>query len=66
MLVVLPPYLCALLSPATLQEKELPKEKDATLWDCEELALRYVLEDGKLNLYVHGHFRATWCCRLWS
>lgn len=31
-------------------EKEIPKEDDATLWECEELALRYVLEDGKLNL----------------
>jgi hypothetical protein len=42
-----------------MQEKELPKEKDATLWDCEELALRYILEDGKLNLYVS---MARCCC----
>ena len=42
---------CVFISARYLaQEKELPKEKDATLWDCEELALRYVLEDGKLNL----------------
>jgi hypothetical protein len=42
---------CVFISTRYLaQEKELPKEKDATLWDCEELALRYVLEDGKLNL----------------
>ena len=33
-----------------LQEQLLPKDSDATLWDCEELALRYILEDGKLNL----------------
>lgn len=33
------------------QEQRLPKAKaDATLWECEELALRYLLEDGKLNL----------------
>lgn len=31
-------------------ERDLPKKEDATLWECEELALRYVLEDGKLNL----------------
>eukprot|EP00753_Platysulcus_tardus_P006063 PLAT13960.1.p2 GENE.PLAT13960.1~~PLAT13960.1.p2 ORF type:complete len:304 (-),score=161.81 PLAT13960.1:134-1024(-) len=32
-------------------EKALPKaSEDATLWECEELALRYLLEDGKLNL----------------
>ena len=31
----------------------MPKKKDdATLWECEEVALRYILEDGKLNLYV--------------
>lgn len=32
-------------------ERNLPKDKaEATLWECEELALRYLLEDGKLNL----------------
>lgn len=32
-------------------ERKLPKDKEeATLWECEELALRYLLEDGKLNL----------------
>ncbi len=34
------------------QELRVPKEKaDATLWECNEYALRYILEDGKLNLY---------------
>ncbi|RHY37642.1 hypothetical protein DYB25_007491 [Aphanomyces astaci] len=28
----------------------MPKQDNATLWECEELALRYILEDGKLNL----------------
>lgn len=41
----------AALSPPLFQEKSLPKAEGASLWDCEELALRYVLEDGKLNLY---------------
>ncbi|KDO27061.1 hypothetical protein SPRG_07772 [Saprolegnia parasitica CBS 223.65] len=31
-------------------ERQLPKQENATLWECEELALRYILEDGKLNL----------------
>ncbi|OQS07911.1 hypothetical protein THRCLA_00094 [Thraustotheca clavata] len=31
-------------------ERKLPKQENATLWECEELALRYILEDGKLNL----------------
>ncbi|ETV97621.1 hypothetical protein, variant [Aphanomyces invadans] len=31
-------------------ERQLPKHENATLWECEELALRYILEDGKLNL----------------
>ena len=35
------------------KEQSLPKDQDdATLWECEELALRYLLEDGKLNLYT--------------
>ena len=34
-------------------EAALPKSNpDATVWETEELTLRYVLEDGKLNLYV--------------
>ena len=33
-----------------MQEMSLPKSEGASLWDCEELALRYVIEDGKLNL----------------
>jgi hypothetical protein len=44
------------------QEKEIPKEEGATLWDCEELALRYVLEDGKLNLCVLLCVPATVSC----
>jgi hypothetical protein len=36
-------------------EVTLPKEnKDATLWDCDELALRFLLEDGKLNLVLRN------------
>lgn len=32
-------------------EAKLPKEKkNGTLWETEELALRYILEDGKLNV----------------
>lgn len=38
------------ISSISQMEKTLPKEAEASLWDCEELALRYVLEDGKLNL----------------
>lgn len=35
-------------------EKRLKKEgaPESTLWEGEELALRYLLEDGKLNLWV--------------
>jgi hypothetical protein len=36
-------------------EKKLPKEKEgATLWECEEIALRYLLEDGKLNVSLRN------------
>ena len=39
----------------TKMEVNLPKEsKDATLWDCDELALRFLLEDGKLNLVLRN------------
>lgn len=38
----------------TEMERTLPKEKDATLWECEEIALRYLLEDGKLNLCLRN------------
>ena len=39
----------------TKMEVTLPKEnKDATLWDCDELALRFLLEDGKLNLVLRN------------
>ncbi|GMI47387.1 hypothetical protein TrCOL_g3648 [Triparma columacea] len=42
---------------ATVSEAEakLPKESEgATLWETEEAALRYVLEDGKLNLCLRN------------
>lgn len=42
---------------ATISEMEakLPKDSaQATLWECEEVALRYILEDGKLNLCVRN------------
>ncbi|GMI00144.1 hypothetical protein TrST_g4289 [Triparma strigata] len=36
-------------------EAKLPKESEnATLWETEEAALRYVLEDGKLNLCLRN------------
>ena len=36
-------------------EAKLPKANDdATLWECEEIALRFVLEDGKLNLCLRN------------
>lgn len=36
-------------------EARLPKESaNATLWECEEVALRYVMEDGKLNLCLRN------------
>eukprot|EP00640_Fibrocapsa_japonica_P003611 CAMPEP_0113935416 /NCGR_PEP_ID=MMETSP1339-20121228/2567_1 /TAXON_ID=94617 /ORGANISM="Fibrocapsa japonica" /LENGTH=304 /DNA_ID=CAMNT_0000937563 /DNA_START=183 /DNA_END=1097 /DNA_ORIENTATION=+ /assembly_acc=CAM_ASM_000762 len=36
-------------------ESKLPKDSEnATLWECEELALRYLLEDGKLNLCLRN------------
>lgn len=39
----------------TEMEQKLPKETaEATLWECEELALRYILEDGKLNLCLRN------------
>ena len=35
----------------TEMEQKMPKQtEDATLWECEEVALRYIIEDGKLNL----------------
>lgn len=33
-----------------MQERKLPKAEGATLWECEEVVLRYLLEDGKVNL----------------
>uniref|UniRef100_K3X8B5 Uncharacterized protein n=1 Tax=Globisporangium ultimum (strain ATCC 200006 / CBS 805.95 / DAOM BR144) TaxID=431595 RepID=K3X8B5_GLOUD len=38
----------------TEMERSLPKQQDATLWECEEIALRYLLEDGKLNLCLRN------------
>lgn len=41
----------ARIANISAMERKLPKDKaEATLWECEELALRYLLEDGKLNL----------------
>lgn len=34
----------------TMESKISKKDANATLWDCEEAALRFLLEDGKLNL----------------
>ena len=30
------------------------KSEDATLWECEEMVLRFLLEDGKLNLVLRN------------
>eukprot|EP00505_MAST-04D_sp_SCG-Rhode-Island_P002180 Stramenopile-MAST_4_protein_2180 len=39
----------------TKMEVEIEKDsKDATLWECDELALRFLLEDGKLNLCLRN------------
>lgn len=36
-----------------MQERSLSKESaEGTLWEGEELALRFILEDGKLNLVI--------------
>jgi hypothetical protein len=43
------------ISQISKMEADLPKEsKASTLWECEELALRNVLEDGKLNLCLRN------------
>nr|CCA18637.1 conserved hypothetical protein [Albugo laibachii Nc14] len=38
----------------TEMERKLPKAKGVTVWECEEVALRYILEDGKLNLCLRN------------
>ncbi|KAL0585998.1 hypothetical protein ABG067_004321 [Albugo candida] len=38
----------------TEMERNLPKAKGVTVWECEEVALRYLLEDGKLNLCLRN------------
>ena len=39
----------------TRMEVEIEKDsKDATLWECDEIALRFLLEDGKLNLCLRN------------
>ena len=39
----------------TKMETEIEKDnEDATLWECDEIALRYLLEDGKLNLCLRN------------
>lgn len=35
-----------------LQERDLPKADGATIWDSDEMGLRFVLEEGKLSLIV--------------
>ena len=43
------------VSAVAEMERQLPKDdKDATLWECEEQALRFILEDGKLNLCLRN------------
>lgn len=58
---VLSPRWCAMaelagrLSVVTDMESKLPRASpNATLWETEELALRYILEDGKLNLCLQN------------
>ena len=39
----------------TKMETEIEKDnEDATLWECDEIALRFLLEDGKLNLCLRN------------
>jgi hypothetical protein len=35
-------------------EGSMPQQKDATIWETEEHAVRYVMEDGKLNLMLRS------------
>jgi hypothetical protein len=35
-----------------VQERALPKKEGATLWECEEVTLRFLLEDGKMMLLL--------------
>jgi hypothetical protein len=45
----------ARIASITEMEQKIPKDnEDATLLECEELALRYILEDGKLNLCLRS------------
>ena len=38
----------------TDMESALPQSKDATVWETEEQAVRYIMEDGKLNLLLRS------------
>ena len=38
----------------TEMESNLPQSKDATLWETEEQAVRFIMEDGKLNLILRS------------
>ena len=38
------------IANVALMEHRLPREGDSTLWEGEELTVRYMLEEGKLNL----------------
>jgi len=42
--------LCRIANISEMEKRIPKKATDATLWEGEELALRYLLEDGKLNL----------------
>jgi len=40
------------MATVTEMEGSMPQQKDATIWETEEHAVRYVMEDGKLNLMM--------------
>jgi len=57
--VLSPPWIemvpCfARMATVTEMEGSLPQQKDATIWETEEHAVRYVMEDGKLNLMLRS------------
>lgn len=44
----------ARMATVTEMEGSMPQQKDATIWETEEHAVRYVMEDGKLNLMLRS------------
>jgi hypothetical protein len=51
------------IGSVSTMESSLPQAKEgATLWETEEQAIRFILEDGKLNLCVRAmiDFRSNW------